>query len=322
MSAYCEGVANCFRLQTQYTARQSRPGFALYPLLTGWVSDVYFPTHHWPDKTLSVFVGEVKAKRPSLTLNLGTNGLKVTSEPPPTAVQAGCLQGQNRSEVTYLNSSHARRCLIRLSCDNHCTRYTAKLTEIHPLSLIQSHRPILYATKSSTRRGPKQMVLKHPPKPLPTTNIGTVDDLLYTAQPRRRATAATAVEVFTSVATARNDADVTARGRRSEAARASVATLGFRNAGIRYWQHQRVLLTRGVSCVRSSGGSTPPCRGTTATTRFVFRCRQVQAYGVREATVKQVFVYDCYKRVLSCVVLNANVLKSDLNSAKVILLDV
>ncbi|KAG8279981.1 hypothetical protein J6590_092521 [Homalodisca vitripennis] len=32
---------------------------------------------------------EVRAKKPSLTLNLGTNGLKVTSEPPPMAGQAG-----------------------------------------------------------------------------------------------------------------------------------------------------------------------------------------------------------------------------------------
>ncbi|KAG8303729.1 hypothetical protein J6590_002736 [Homalodisca vitripennis] len=57
-------------------------------------------------------------KKPSLTLNLGTNGLKVTSEPPPMAGQAGCSQGQDRSAVTYPSSSHARRCLIRLSCDN------------------------------------------------------------------------------------------------------------------------------------------------------------------------------------------------------------
>ncbi|KAG8275962.1 hypothetical protein J6590_074866 [Homalodisca vitripennis] len=40
----------------------------------------------------------------------------------------------------------------------------------HPSPIIQSHRPIPYATISSTRRSPKQMVLKHPPKPLPTTN--------------------------------------------------------------------------------------------------------------------------------------------------------
>ncbi|KAG8329882.1 hypothetical protein J6590_076909 [Homalodisca vitripennis] len=38
---------------------------------------------------------------PSVTLNLGTNGLKVTSEPPSMAGQAGCLQGQDRSAVTH-----------------------------------------------------------------------------------------------------------------------------------------------------------------------------------------------------------------------------
>ncbi|KAG8250140.1 hypothetical protein J6590_107993, partial [Homalodisca vitripennis] len=34
---------------------------------------------------------EVRAKKPSLTLNLGTNGLKVTSEPPPMAGGGGNL---------------------------------------------------------------------------------------------------------------------------------------------------------------------------------------------------------------------------------------
>ncbi|KAG8330301.1 hypothetical protein J6590_066439 [Homalodisca vitripennis] len=70
-----------------------------------------------------------KAKKPSLTLYLGTNGLKVTSEPPPMAGQAGRLQGQDRSAVTHPSSSHARRCLMWLSFDNHSTRYTAKLEE-------------------------------------------------------------------------------------------------------------------------------------------------------------------------------------------------
>ncbi|KAG8316401.1 hypothetical protein J6590_051493 [Homalodisca vitripennis] len=70
---------------------------------------------------------EVRAKKPSLTLNLGTNGLKVTSEPPPMAGQAGRLQGQDRSAVTCPSSSHARRCWIWLSCDNRRTHYTAPL---------------------------------------------------------------------------------------------------------------------------------------------------------------------------------------------------
>ncbi|KAG8277770.1 hypothetical protein J6590_034999, partial [Homalodisca vitripennis] len=76
-------------------------------------------------ETLSTPFCEVRAKKPSLTLNLGTNGLKVTSEPPPMAGQAGHLQGQDRSAVNYPSSGHARRSLIWLSCDNRRTRYTA-----------------------------------------------------------------------------------------------------------------------------------------------------------------------------------------------------
>ncbi|KAG8246024.1 hypothetical protein J6590_094191, partial [Homalodisca vitripennis] len=37
------------------------------------------------------------------------------------------LQGQDRSEVTHPSSSHARRCLIQLFCDNRCTSYTSPL---------------------------------------------------------------------------------------------------------------------------------------------------------------------------------------------------
>ncbi|KAG8275950.1 hypothetical protein J6590_074856 [Homalodisca vitripennis] len=47
-----------------------------------------------------------RRKKPSLTLNLGTNGLKVTSKPPPTAGQAGCLQGQDRSAGGFPSKSH------------------------------------------------------------------------------------------------------------------------------------------------------------------------------------------------------------------------
>ncbi|KAG8245574.1 hypothetical protein J6590_103340 [Homalodisca vitripennis] len=39
---------------------------------------------------------EVRAKIPSLTLNLRANDLKVTAEPPRTVKQAGCLQGLHR----------------------------------------------------------------------------------------------------------------------------------------------------------------------------------------------------------------------------------
>ncbi|KAG8303856.1 hypothetical protein J6590_002861 [Homalodisca vitripennis] len=52
------------------------------------------------------------AKKPSLTLHLGTNGLKVTSEPPPIVGQAGCLQGQDCSAVTHPSSSHDKRYLF------------------------------------------------------------------------------------------------------------------------------------------------------------------------------------------------------------------
>ncbi|KAG8259435.1 hypothetical protein J6590_014904, partial [Homalodisca vitripennis] len=56
---------------------------------------------------------KVRAKKPSVTFNLGTNGLKVTFEPPPTAGQAGCLQGQDHSAVTHPSSSHVWLCFIR-----------------------------------------------------------------------------------------------------------------------------------------------------------------------------------------------------------------
>ncbi|KAG8326272.1 hypothetical protein J6590_046541 [Homalodisca vitripennis] len=56
-------------------------------------------------------MGKVRAKKPSLTLNLETKSLKVTFEPPPMAEQAGCLQGQDRSAVTHPSNSQARRIL-------------------------------------------------------------------------------------------------------------------------------------------------------------------------------------------------------------------
>ncbi|KAG8254299.1 hypothetical protein J6590_011997 [Homalodisca vitripennis] len=74
------------------------------------------------------------------TLNLGTIGLKVTSELPPTAGQAGCFEEQDDSSVTLPSNSHARRCLILLSCDNRCTRYTTPLVETHPSPASSGHR--------------------------------------------------------------------------------------------------------------------------------------------------------------------------------------
>ncbi|KAG8320799.1 hypothetical protein J6590_060758 [Homalodisca vitripennis] len=46
------------------------------------------------------------------------------------AGQTGRLQGQDRSAVTCPSSSHARRCLIWLSCDNRRTHYAAPLASI------------------------------------------------------------------------------------------------------------------------------------------------------------------------------------------------
>ncbi|KAG8274208.1 hypothetical protein J6590_004230 [Homalodisca vitripennis] len=89
---------------------------------------------------------EVRAKKLSLTLNLGTNDLKVTVEPPPMVEQAGCLQGQGRSAATHPSSSHARRCLIRLSCDNRCTRYTTPLADgqtVQSVNRVFSSRQLL-----------------------------------------------------------------------------------------------------------------------------------------------------------------------------------
>ncbi|KAG8274286.1 hypothetical protein J6590_004309 [Homalodisca vitripennis] len=58
-------------------------------------------------------LGEVSAKKPLLTLNVGTNGLKVTSEPPPMARQAGCLQGSDRS-ASHPSKQQPRSTLLDL----------------------------------------------------------------------------------------------------------------------------------------------------------------------------------------------------------------
>lgn len=46
--------------------------------------------------------GEVWGEKPSLTFNLGTNGLKVTSGPPLVSGRAGCMQGLVRFLLTNL----------------------------------------------------------------------------------------------------------------------------------------------------------------------------------------------------------------------------
>ncbi|KAG8245460.1 hypothetical protein J6590_105666 [Homalodisca vitripennis] len=84
--------------------------------------------------------GEVRAKKPSLILNLGINRLKVTYEPPTVAGQAGCLQGQDRLAVTHPSNSHTRCCLIWLSCDYRCTRYNAPLAAVFNIAFA-STRP-------------------------------------------------------------------------------------------------------------------------------------------------------------------------------------
>ncbi|KAG8302769.1 hypothetical protein J6590_025048 [Homalodisca vitripennis] len=83
---------------------------------------------YWKAKAggIKISLKLARAKKPSLTRNLGSNGLKVTSEPPLTAGQAGCLQGQDR--LSGHPSKQLPRCLIWLSCDNPRTRYTAPLT--------------------------------------------------------------------------------------------------------------------------------------------------------------------------------------------------
>ncbi|KAG8284168.1 hypothetical protein J6590_003861 [Homalodisca vitripennis] len=77
---------------------------------------------------------EARAKKPSLSLNLGTNGLKVTSEPPPMVGQAGCLQGQDRSAITHPSISHALCCLIRL--------YTYHWVQEKPMCHLHLANPI------------------------------------------------------------------------------------------------------------------------------------------------------------------------------------
>ncbi|KAG8337639.1 hypothetical protein J6590_017734 [Homalodisca vitripennis] len=52
--------------------------------------------------------GRVMANKSSLTLNLGTNGLKLTSETPPMVGQAGYLQRQDRSAVTHPSKQQPR----------------------------------------------------------------------------------------------------------------------------------------------------------------------------------------------------------------------
>ncbi|KAG8302157.1 hypothetical protein J6590_036045 [Homalodisca vitripennis] len=109
-STDCDGVlcpSPALRVQVEETLRH--PDYAR-------VSPRGYPVHDIAllrlSETIPAYNGKVRARKPSLTLNLETNGLKVTSEPRPMVGQADCLQGQNRSAVTHPSSSHTRRCLI------------------------------------------------------------------------------------------------------------------------------------------------------------------------------------------------------------------
>ncbi|KAG8322824.1 hypothetical protein J6590_015814 [Homalodisca vitripennis] len=85
------------------------------------------------DPNEKILPGEVK--KHSLTLNLGTNGLKLPCEPPPMIGQAVCLKVQDRSMVIHPRTSQAQGCLIRYAaitallatatyatCDRHVSR--------------------------------------------------------------------------------------------------------------------------------------------------------------------------------------------------------
>ncbi|KAG8295032.1 hypothetical protein J6590_089703 [Homalodisca vitripennis] len=48
------------------------------------------------------------AKADKLSLSLGTNGVKVTSEPPPTTGQPGCSRGHDRSAILHASTTNGR----------------------------------------------------------------------------------------------------------------------------------------------------------------------------------------------------------------------
>ncbi|KAG8336890.1 Vesicle-mediated ER to Golgi transport protein [Homalodisca vitripennis] len=69
--------------------------------------------------------------KPSLKIRL--NDVRLETK---TFDSVCCLQGQDRSAVTHSSSSHARRCLILLSRDNRCTRYTAPLATTRCVDIV------------------------------------------------------------------------------------------------------------------------------------------------------------------------------------------
>ncbi|KAG8244104.1 hypothetical protein J6590_029462 [Homalodisca vitripennis] len=62
------------------------------------------------------------------TVSLSDQRLKGDFRTTTSGQKADCLQGQDRSAVIHLNSSHARRCLIRFSRDNRLSTSAEGLT--------------------------------------------------------------------------------------------------------------------------------------------------------------------------------------------------
>ncbi|KAG8296094.1 hypothetical protein J6590_065081 [Homalodisca vitripennis] len=95
------------------------------------------------------------------------------------AGQAGCLQGQDRSAATHPSSSHARRCLIRLSCDNRCTLYTTPFDSCwHGVkhTNIEINLPNCL-TKLFTTVDITRMTQRCPPAPIKDRSLANVLDV-------------------------------------------------------------------------------------------------------------------------------------------------
>ncbi|KAG8243819.1 hypothetical protein J6590_038299 [Homalodisca vitripennis] len=63
---------------------------------------------------------------PSLTLNLATNGLKVTSEPPPMAEQVIACKQQTRSTLLVLNGKGAKKPSLTLNLATNGLKVTSE----------------------------------------------------------------------------------------------------------------------------------------------------------------------------------------------------
>ncbi|KAG8245222.1 hypothetical protein J6590_005531 [Homalodisca vitripennis] len=89
--------------------------------------DVYLsPWQHLPITLCGVEIISINlhlAKKPSLKLRIGTNGLEVTSDQPPMAEQAGRLQGQDHSASKLRDNPGGIRKRVRLTADMFCNGY-------------------------------------------------------------------------------------------------------------------------------------------------------------------------------------------------------